>query len=149
MGIFLPLCSGFRRMSTLRVQSYRPRREDDMTVCDSGPGNRPWLPWPRAAALRVSARAEDRITKAEKTMNPPNRRAFLGLARNAVAAAAIGAIGARFVEPAEAIPIAPAPGQGGTSSDSVTETQWWGPPPAPGWGPGPGWGPAFSSFLPR
>ena len=42
-------------------------------------------------------------------MNAPTRRAFLGLAKNAVAAAAIGAIGVRFIEAAEAMQVAPQP----------------------------------------
>lgn len=88
-------------------------------------------------------------------MNAPTRRAFLGLAQNAVAAAAIGAIGVRFIEAAEAMPIAPDlgryPGQdpgedlgqdlgeARKPSDLLTQAQWG---PAPGWGPGPapGWG---------
>jgi hypothetical protein len=80
-------------------------------------------------------------------MNTPSRRAFLGLAQNAVAAAAIGVIGVRFIEAAEAMPIAPDLGQdrgqdlgeARKPSDLLTQAQWG---PAPGWGPGPapGWG---------
>jgi hypothetical protein len=40
-------------------------------------------------------------------MNAPTRRTFLGLAQNAVAAAAVGAIGVRFIEAAEAMPVTP------------------------------------------
>ena len=61
-------------------------------------------------------------------MNAPNRRIFLGLARNAVAAAAVGAIGVCFIEAAEAMPVTPNLGQAGTPSDLVTQVQW-GPPP--------------------
>ncbi|MCP3470822.1 twin-arginine translocation signal domain-containing protein [Bradyrhizobium sp. CCGUVB1N3] len=71
-------------------------------------------------------------------MNAPTRRAFLGFAQNAVAAAAIGAIGVRLIESAEAMPIAPDLGLAGKPDDLVT-TQGWGPSPAPGWG-SPGWG---------
>lgn len=70
-----------------------------------------------------------------------SRRAFLALAQNAVAAAAIGAVGVRFIDAAEAMPIDPNLGLAGKPSDVLTEAQWWGPPPAPGWG-APGWGPA-------
>ena len=66
-------------------------------------------------------------------MDTPNRRAFLGLAKNAVAAAAIGTIGVRFIAVAEAMPIAPELGQTAGPSDLLTRTQW-GPPPHPGWG---------------
>ena len=73
----------------------------------------------------------------------PTRRAFLGLAKNAVAAAAIGAIGVRFIEGAEAMPVPPDLGLAGKPSDFVAQAQWWGSP-SPGWGPGwgaaPGWG---------
>jgi hypothetical protein len=65
-------------------------------------------------------------------MNTHTRRAFLGFARGAVATAAIGALGARFIEVAEAMPIAPDSGKLGTeigkSSPLVTQAQW-GPPP--------------------
>ncbi|WP_456685712.1 twin-arginine translocation signal domain-containing protein [Bradyrhizobium sp. P5_C11_2] len=75
-------------------------------------------------------------------MDTPSRRAFLGFAQNAVAAAAIGAIGVRLIEAAEAMPIAHDLGQAREPSELLTEAQWWGPPPAPGWGwgPAPGWG---------
>ncbi|WP_284262123.1 twin-arginine translocation signal domain-containing protein [Bradyrhizobium iriomotense] len=72
-------------------------------------------------------------------MNAPTRRAFLGLAQNAVAAAAIGAIGVRLIETAEAMPVAPDLGLAGKPDDLVT-AQWG--PPSPGWGPGWGPGPA-------
>jgi hypothetical protein len=57
-------------------------------------------------------------------MNAPTRRTFLGLAQNAVAAAAVGAIGVGFIEAAEAMPVAPNPGQAGTAPDLVTQVQW-------------------------
>jgi hypothetical protein len=57
-------------------------------------------------------------------MNAPTRRAFLDLAQNAVAAAAVGAIGVRFIEAAEAMPVAPNLEQAGTPSDLVTQVQW-------------------------
>ncbi|TFV51078.1 twin-arginine translocation signal domain-containing protein [Bradyrhizobium sp. CNPSo 3448] len=72
-------------------------------------------------------------------MDTPTRRAFLGFAQNAVAAAAIGAIGVRLIETAEAMPIAHDLGQASEPSDLLTQAQWWGPP-APAWGPAPGWG---------
>jgi hypothetical protein len=40
-------------------------------------------------------------------MDAPTRRNFLGLAQNAIAAAAVGAIGVRFIETANAMPVAP------------------------------------------
>jgi hypothetical protein len=72
-------------------------------------------------------------------MDTPTRRAFLGFAQNAVAAAAVGAIAVHFIEAAEAMPIAHDLGQAGKPSDLLTQAQWG---PAPGWGPGPGpgWG---------
>lgn len=57
-------------------------------------------------------------------MNAPTRRTFLGLAQNAVAAVAVGAIGVRFIEAAEAMPVAPDLGQAGTPPDLVTQVQW-------------------------
>jgi hypothetical protein len=57
-------------------------------------------------------------------MNAPSRRTFLGLAQNAVAAAAVGAIGVRFIEAAEAMPVAPDLGQARTPPDFVTQVQW-------------------------
>jgi len=57
-------------------------------------------------------------------MNAPTRRTFLGLAQNAVAAAAVGAIGVRFIEAAEAMPVAPDLGQAGTPSYVVAQVQW-------------------------
>ncbi|MGX1324648.1 hypothetical protein AB7M17_008101 [Bradyrhizobium sp. USDA 377] len=71
-------------------------------------------------------------------MNAPNRRAFLGLATNAIAAAAIGTVGARLIGVAEAMPVDPDPGRAGGSATPVMPAQW-GPGPGPGWG-GPGWG---------
>ncbi len=65
-------------------------------------------------------------------MNAPTRRAFLGLAQGAVAAAAVGTIGIRFMASAEAMPIARDLGQAATSSNLVTQAQW-GPPHGPGW----------------
>jgi hypothetical protein len=56
-------------------------------------------------------------------MNAPTRRAFLGLARNALAAAAVGTIGVRFIEAAEAMPAADL-GQAVTPPDLVTQVQW-------------------------
>lgn len=61
-------------------------------------------------------------------MNTPTRRTFLGLAQNAVATAAVGAIGVRFIEAAEAMPVARDLGQdlaqAHTSPDLVTQVQW-------------------------
>jgi hypothetical protein len=57
-------------------------------------------------------------------MNTPTRRTFLGLAQNAVAAAAVGAIGVHFIEAAEAMPVAPDLQQAGTPPDLVTQVQW-------------------------
>ena len=72
-------------------------------------------------------------------MHAHSRRAFLGLVQGAVATAAIGGLGVRLIENAEAMPAAPDLGQIGKPSH-VVQAQWG--PPAPGWGPGPGWGPA-------
>jgi len=72
-------------------------------------------------------------------MDTPNRRAFLGFAQNAVAAAAIGAIGVRFIEAAEAMPMAPDLGKAAWRSDLLTQAQW---------GPGPGWGPGWGAPPP-
>jgi len=81
-------------------------------------------------------------------MHAPNRRAFLGLASNAIAAAAIGAAGARLIGVANAMPIDPALGQADKPSAPVTPAQW-GPAPGPGWG-GPGWGgPGWGAPPPR
>ena len=71
-------------------------------------------------------------------MNAPNRRAFLGLATNAIAAAAIGTVGVRLIGVAEAMPVDPDAGRVGGSATPVMPAQW-GPGPSPGWG-GPGWG---------
>jgi hypothetical protein len=80
------------------------------------------------AALRAPVRAEDRVTTEENTINAPARGAFLGLAKHAVAAAAVGAIGTRFIETAEAMPAPPDLGLAGKSSDLVAQAQWWGSP---------------------
>lgn len=83
------------------------------------------------AALCPLVRPSDCMTNEEKIMNAHTRRAFFGFAGVAVAAAAIGASGARFIEVAEAMPIAPDPGKRGMdvekSSPLVTQAQW-GPP---------------------
>jgi hypothetical protein len=68
-------------------------------------------------------------------MSGLTRRAF---AQNAIAAAAIGAIGVRIIAVAEAMPASPDLGQAGKPSNLVTPAQW-GPGPRPP-GPGPGWG---------
>lgn len=60
-------------------------------------------------------------------MTDPTRRAFLGLAQKAVAAAAVGVIAVNFIEKAEAMPAVPAPGGTGTPPDLTTQVQW-GPP---------------------
>ncbi|MCK1476797.1 hypothetical protein ABIB06_000618 [Bradyrhizobium sp. LB8.2] len=65
-------------------------------------------------------------------MNAPTRRDFLGLAQNAVAAGAVGAIALRFIGTAEAMPVASNPGPADKRPDFVTEAQW-----GPGWGPPP------------
>ncbi|MBR0853209.1 hypothetical protein [Bradyrhizobium liaoningense] len=74
-------------------------------------------------------------------MDAASRRAFLGFATNALAAAAIGAAGTRLVGVAQAMPIDPDLGRVDKPTD-VTQAQW-GPPQQPGWGPPqqPGWGP--------
>ena len=46
-------------------------------------------------------------------MNAPTRRVFLGFAQGAVAAAAVGAIGVRFIATAEAMSVAAIAGGGG------------------------------------
>ncbi|MGY8706625.1 hypothetical protein RAD16_12875 [Bradyrhizobium sp. 18BD] len=46
-------------------------------------------------------------SKDEETMKVPTRRAFLGLPRNAVAARVVTTLGARLIEVADAMPIAP------------------------------------------
>ena len=71
-------------------------------------------------------------------MEAASRRAFLGFATGAIAAAALGTAGARLISVAEAMPVDPDLGRAGTSSAPVTPAQW-GPGPGPGWG-GPGWG---------
>jgi hypothetical protein len=61
-------------------------------------------------------------------MSSHTRRAFLSLAGGAIATAAIGALGAHFIDIAEAVPIAPDTGklgaEIGTSSSLVTQVQW-------------------------
>lgn len=71
-------------------------------------------------------------------MNAPTRRAFLGLAQNAVVAAAIGAVGVHLVGVAEAMPIDSDLAKAREPTDFVRRAQWWGPPPPPP--PRPGWG---------
>lgn len=51
-------------------------------------------------------------------MNAPTRYAFLGLAQGAVPAAALGAIGVRFIASAEAMPVAPKSGTGRDNQES-------------------------------
>src|SRR5689334_10381405 len=76
----------------------------------------------------------------ETTMSVSTRRAFLGFAKNAVAAAAVGAIGVELIATVEATPLASGAAQTAKPPSPVTTAQWWGgPPPRPGWGPG--WGP--------
>lgn len=56
-------------------------------------------------------------------MNAPTRRAFLGLAQGAVPAAALGAIGVRFIASAEAMPVAPNLGPAATAKNLATQAQ--------------------------
>lgn len=63
----------------------------------------------------------------------PDRRSFVRLASNVIALAAVGAAGIRFVDIAEAMPVAPALGAIEKRVDLITPAQWWGPPPGPGW----------------
>lgn len=65
--------------------------------------------------------------------NISTRRAFLGFAQTAVAAAAIGTIGARFIGAAEAMPIAPDLGRASKLPDLLTQAQWGPPPHRRGW----------------
>ena len=58
------------------------------------------------------------------TMDAPTRRTFLGLAQKAAAAAAVGAIGAHFIETAGAMPVAPDLGKVAAPPDLVTHVQW-------------------------
>ncbi|MBW5437342.1 twin-arginine translocation signal domain-containing protein [Bradyrhizobium canariense] len=67
-------------------------------------------------------------------MDTPSRRAFLGFAQNAVAAVAIGAIGVRFIEAAEAMPIAHDLGRPSEQPDLPTQAQWGPPSRRRGWG---------------
>ncbi len=60
-------------------------------------------------------------------MTDSTRRAFLGLAQKAVAVAAVGIVTARFIETAEAMPVAPDVGQTDVLSDLNTQVRW-GPP---------------------
>lgn len=62
----------------------------------------------------------------------PDRRAFLRLAGNTLAVAAIGAVGIRYVGTVHAMPIAPAPEISEGHPDLITPAQW-GPPHGPGW----------------
>lgn len=57
-------------------------------------------------------------------MSALTRRNFIGLAQNAVAVAAVGAIGVHFIEAAEAMPVFPDIGQAAISRDLVTQAQW-------------------------
>jgi hypothetical protein len=61
-------------------------------------------------------------------MSAPTRRAFLGLAQHAAAAAAVGTFGFRFIGVAEAMTVAPDLGKIEQTSHFVTKAQW-GPPP--------------------
>lgn len=65
-------------------------------------------------------------------MDVASRRAFLGFATNAVALAALGAVGARLIDVAEAMPVDPLTARSDKPTD-VLRAQW-GPPPHPGWG---------------
>jgi hypothetical protein len=73
-------------------------------------------------------------------MNACTRRAFLSFAPGAVATAAIGIVGANFIEVAEALevtealPTAADPGQRGTASPLplLTRAQWGPPHRSPG-----------------
>jgi hypothetical protein len=70
-------------------------------------------------------------------MDTPTRRNFLGLAGNAAAAVAVGAIGARLIEAAQAMPLASNLATVGTPpTNPVTEVQWRHPGsrPRPDWG---------------
>lgn len=60
-------------------------------------------------------------------MTDSTRRAFLGLAQKAVAAAAVGAIAVHFTETAEAMPVAPDLGRTDAPSDLSTQVQWHSP----------------------
>lgn len=73
-------------------------------------------------------------------MDAPSRRIFLGLAANAMAAAAIGATALRLIDAAEAMPLDPSLARAGSPPDRAIPAQWG--PPGPGWG-GPGWGPGW------
>jgi len=59
-------------------------------------------------------------------MSAPSRRAFLGLAQGAVAAATVAAIGLHSVGTAEAMPVTRVPGAANTPSDLITPAQFWG-----------------------
>jgi hypothetical protein len=63
-------------------------------------------------------------------MSVQSRRAVLGLAQGAIAAAAVGALGVRFIEAAAAMPIAPEPEQAKDPANLVVQAQW-GPPRRP------------------
>lgn len=64
-------------------------------------------------------------------MSTPTRRALLGMARNALAAGAVGAMGVCLVDTAEAMPAASHPGVPEEPSHLATRAQWWGAPPPP------------------
>jgi len=77
-------------------------------------------------------------------MTTHTRRAVLGFAGGAVATASMGALGAGFIEIADAMPIAPDPGkigtEIGTSSPLVTQVQSGPRPPGSGRPPATGGG---------
>ena len=60
-------------------------------------------------------------------MSDQSRRAFLGLAQGALAAAAVSTLVFQFIEAAEAMPVAPRPEQAKEPADIVVKAQW-GPP---------------------
>jgi hypothetical protein len=62
----------------------------------------------------------------------PDRRSFLRLAGNVIAIAAVGAAGVRFIDIAEAMPVAPVMEATERQPALVTPVQW-GPPHGPGW----------------
>jgi hypothetical protein len=61
-------------------------------------------------------------------MTASSRRDFLGLAKNAAVAVAVGGIVVRSIGSVDAMPVATDPRGAGKRSDLVTEAQW-GPPP--------------------
>ncbi|MGN6285102.1 MAG: twin-arginine translocation signal domain-containing protein [Afipia sp.] len=66
-------------------------------------------------------------------MTDSTRRAFLGLAQKAVAAAAVGVVAVHFTDIAEAMPVVPDPGKTDALSGSSTQVQWHPPHRHPGW----------------